>query len=51
MSVGLAFDRFGGYTQPFWVLVGVSVASALAILMAERAALALRARQPESATS
>lgn len=42
ISVGLAFDHFGGYTVPFWVLAGVSIASAAAILMAERAALALR---------
>ena len=45
VSVGLAFDRFGGYTQPFWVLVGVSVAAAVAILIAERAAAGLRTGQ------
>lgn len=44
VSVGLAFDHFGGYTVPFWVLTGISIASAGAILMAERAALALRSR-------
>lgn len=44
VSVGIAFDHFGSYTVPFWVLTGVSIAAAFAILMAERAALALRAR-------
>jgi MFS family permease len=43
VSVGIAFDYFGSYDVPFWVLTGVSIASAVAILMAERAALALRA--------
>ncbi|MGH2584888.1 MAG: MFS transporter [Dehalococcoidia bacterium] len=38
VSVGVAYDRFGGYTVPFWVLVGASVAAAVAILLAERAA-------------
>jgi MFS family permease len=38
VSVGLAFDRFGSYTVPFWLLVGVSLAAAVAILLAERAA-------------
>jgi predicted MFS family arabinose efflux permease len=38
VSVGVAFDRFGGYTVPFSVLVGASVAAAAAILFAERAA-------------
>lgn len=49
VSVGLAFDHFGGYTVPFWVLTGVSVASAAAILMAERSALAFRACKVQSA--
>lgn len=43
VSVGIAFDYFGSYDVPFWVLTGVSIGSAIAILMAERAALALRA--------
>lgn len=38
VSVGLAFDRFGDYGVPFWLLVGVSLAAAGAILLAERAA-------------
>jgi cyanate permease len=43
VSVGIPFDHFGSYTVPSWVLTGVSIAAAFAILMAERAALALRA--------
>jgi predicted MFS family arabinose efflux permease len=49
VSVGLAFDRFGGYGAPFWALAGVSVGSAVAILMAERSALAFRALRVQSA--
>src|SRR5215216_6086549 len=49
VAVGLAFDRFGGYETPFWALVGVSVAAAIAILMAERQALALRGHDPKVA--
>ena len=40
VSVGLAFDHFAGYAAPFWALTAVSVASAVAILLAERAAAA-----------
>lgn len=46
VSVGLAFDRFGGYGAPFWVLTGVSVASAAAILMAERGGSRIRRLHP-----
>jgi cyanate permease len=40
VAVGLAFDRFGSYTVPFWALVGISVVATAAILVAERQALA-----------